>query len=74
MFALNLLIVGLGQMILGQTWKGIAILVAVAAVAVLTDVPRPLFAPICGVIFGLDAFMIATKLKQGAPVGRWEFF
>jgi len=74
MFALNLLLVGLGQMILGQTRKGIAILLGCAVVGVLTGGSALLLAPVFGVAFGLDTYLIANKLKRGARVGRWEFF
>lgn len=74
MFAFNLLLVGLGQIILGQTWKGIAILVGCAMVGALAHGSTLILAPIFGVIFGLDAYLIANKLKRGMPVGRWEFF
>ena len=73
-FVLNLLLIGSGQIVLGQTRKGIAILVGCGTVGVLTFGSCPLLAPIFGVIFGMDAYMIANKLNGGTPVGRWEFF
>jgi TM2 domain-containing membrane protein YozV len=74
MFVLSLVLVGLGQVILGQTRKGIAIFVGCGTVGILTTGSVILLGPIFGVAFGVDAYMVANKLKRGTPVGRWEFF
>lgn len=58
-----LLLGGAGHIFLGQTTKGVVLLV----VSLLT----------CGLgnIFGaIDAYMIGTRLKEGTPVDEWEFF
>jgi TM2 domain-containing membrane protein YozV len=65
------LIVGLGQIILGQTAKGIAILLGSMALAVVTaGISIFITIPAAGV----DAYLIAKKLKEGKAVGQWEFF
>lgn len=64
-------IAGLGQIILGQTTKGVMILLgsmicgaATAGVSILVTWP----------LGGLDAYLIAKKLKEGRSVGQWECF
>jgi TM2 domain-containing membrane protein YozV len=74
MCVLSVLVVGLGQVILGQTVKGITMLVGVILLSVITCGSFLLLAPVVWVISGLDAYKIANKLKQGTPVGIWEFF
>jgi len=66
MCVLSLLIPGLGQILLGQTVKGIVMIVVTAATCGL-----------CGlmyVIAPIDAYKIAKKLQEGNPVGNWQFF
>ncbi len=65
------LIAGLGQIILGQTAKGIAILLGSMVLAVVT-VGISIF--ITWPAGGVDAYLIAKKLKEGKTVGQWEFF
>ena len=74
MCILSVLIVGLGQIILGQTAKGITMLMVVIILTAGTCGYGLLLAPIIWVISGLDAYKIANKLKQGNPVGAWDFF
>jgi hypothetical protein len=55
---------------MGQTTKGLVMLGACIALA---------FAGGLGVIVGwplsaVDAYLTAKKLKEGQPVGEWEFF
>jgi hypothetical protein len=64
-------IVGLGHIILGQTIKGIVMLLAGMALAVLTG---GLSAFVIWPAGGIDAYLIAKKLKEGKSVGQWEFF
>ena len=63
----SFLLVGLGQMMLGQTMKGLALL----AVCIMT----------CGAGFLLawpfaivDAYLVGKKLQEGHTVGEWECF
>jgi TM2 domain-containing membrane protein YozV len=77
MAILSLVVPGLGQIVLGQTAKGAAILVVFFGLNLMAC---------CGVIFALlgaiavavasiiDAHQIAVKLRSGQPVGQWEFF
>lgn len=64
-------IVGLGHIILGQTIKGIVMLLAGMVLAVLTGGVSALVIWPAG---GIDAYLIAKKLKEGKTVGQWEFF
>ncbi len=64
-------ITGLGQIILGQTVKGIVLLVGSIVLYVATSgLGFLLVAPLLAV----DAYLIAKKLEAGNPVGEWEFF
>lgn len=59
---------GVGQIYLGQTTKGIVLIVASVVLA-----------PVCiGVIVWIvgiiDAYQIGMRLKNGQAVGEWEFF
>ena len=74
MCVLSVLLIGLGQMLLGQTWKGITMLTAVIVLSVATCGFFLIAAPIVWLIAGLDAYRIANKLKQGKTVAPWEFF
>lgn len=64
-------IAGLGQMVMGQVAKGVVFLLGAMVLAVLTGgisifVTWPLM--------GIDAYMVANKLKSGKPVTLWESF
>ena len=75
MCVLSVLLVGLGQMILGQTAKGAVML----CTALFFGIPLALFTyglaiPAVWFMSGADAYRIGQKLKQGRSVGEWEFF
>lgn len=74
MCVLSVLLVGLGQILLGQTAKGITILAGTVALVIFTCGWGALLAPFIWLISGLDAYKIATKLKDGHSVKQWEFF
>lgn len=63
-----LLLGGVGQMYLGQTKKGIILIVATV---VLACVGVGFLVPFVG---AYDAYVIGNKLKNGQPVGDMEFF
>ena len=65
------LITGVGQMYLGQSLKGVIILLAAIILAVPTAGGGPL---ILWIISMIDAYRIGKKLEAGQPVGEWEFF
>jgi hypothetical protein len=70
MAILSLLVPGLGQMVLGQTAKGIVLLVAGLVLGATTC-----FGGL--VIWGVavvDAYQIGKKLQSRRPVAQWEFF
>ena len=71
MMLLSLLIVGLGQMVVGQVAKGVAILLGSIILAALTF---GLSVLVTWPLAAIDAYMIANKLRHGRPVGKWEFF
>jgi TM2 domain-containing membrane protein YozV len=64
-------IAGTGQIIMGQAMKGLAILFGGIVLSVIT---AGLGLPVVWIVSGIDAYMIANKLKSGRPVGQWEFF
>jgi TM2 domain-containing membrane protein YozV len=63
-----LLLGGVGQMYLGQTKKGIIIIVATL---ILACVGVGFVIPFVG---AYDAYVIGNKLKEGKSVGDMEFF
>lgn len=67
----GLCIAGLGQVILGQKIKGLVILLGSMVLAVLTGGISIFVTWPAG---GIDAYLIAKKLKEGKSVGQWEFF
>ena len=60
---LSCLWVGLGQIYLGQTLKGLAIMASAL-----------MLGPISWVVGMVDAYKIGKKLETGQSVGGWEFF
>ena len=60
---LSCLIPGIGQIYLGQTLKGVLILVGTFVTG-----------PVGWVIAMIDAYLIGKKLESGKSVGEWEFF
>ncbi len=70
LMAILSIVPGLGQIILGQTVKGIVLLVA--AVAIFTSTRLGGAAVMIAAI--IDAQRIGTKLKNDRPVRPWEFF
>jgi hypothetical protein len=64
-------LVGVGQIILGQTAKGVSILIGSIALALIT---MGISAPVTMILAAVDAYKIAKKLKEGKTVPKWEFF
>jgi TM2 domain-containing membrane protein YozV/ribosomal protein L40E len=65
------LITGLGQLLLGQAGKGIAFMLGSIVLGVMTfGISFVITLPFCGI----DAYLIAKKLKEGKTVGQWECF
>ena len=77
---LSVIVLGLGQIILGQAGKGIALLAGSVLVSTVLLIGGLLiFFPCCllpfvPIIPAVDAFLIAKKLKEGQSVGEWDFF
>jgi TM2 domain-containing membrane protein YozV len=64
-------IAGAGQMVMGQVAKGVAFLLGAVVLGVLTaGISIILTWP----LMGIDAYMVAKKLKAGKPVSKWECF
>jgi TM2 domain-containing membrane protein YozV len=62
---------GLGQILIGQSIKGIVFLLITALFGFVTGGVSSLFImPIAA----LDAYLVAEKLRSGKTVGLWEFF
>ena len=68
---LSFLIIGLGQIYVGQVLKGIAFLVATVILGGITFGFGWL---IMAIIAPIDAYKIGRKLQNGNPVDIWEFF
>jgi TM2 domain-containing membrane protein YozV len=63
---------GLGQLILGQTTKGIVLMVASAVICFF---PGGVFiSVIMSVVSAIDANKVAKRLQAGNPVDQWAFF
>lgn len=69
---LSFLLVGMGQVYIGQVEKGFVLLGAVLLL-LLTVVPG---APGLLILLAnvLDAFLLARRLARGERVGKWDFF
>ena len=62
---------GLGQIILGQTLKGVALLVgSIVLMAATGGISLLIALP----VIAIDAYLIGKKLEAGNPVEEWEFF
>jgi len=68
---LSCLIVGIGQMYLGQVKKGIVLLIGAI---ILSGITYGTLALPVWIAVMVDAYRIGRKLEQGQPVGQWEFF
>ncbi len=64
-------IAGLGQLVLGQVVKGVVVLIAVMSLAAITA-GLSIFAT--WPLMGIDAYLVAKKLKSGQAVTEWESF
>lgn len=64
-------IAGLGQILIGQTAKGVLIMLSSLVLGALTAGLSMIITWPAG---GIDAYMIAQKLKEGKTVGKWEWF
>lgn len=69
---LSFLLVGMGQVYLGQVDKGLAMLGTVLLLMV-TVALGPLGVVIL-LVNMLDAFLLARKAREGKPILSWEFF
>lgn len=70
MAILSAIIPGLGQIILGQTVKGIVLFFLGFFLWTTTC----LFGLAVTIVAIIDAYQIAVKLRNGQPVRQWEFF
>lgn len=69
-FFSGLLLPGLGQLVIGQSIKGLCLIIIATVMALATKGASCLFLfPLCA----LDAYLLAEKLKQGKAIGPWEF-
>lgn len=62
---------GLGQVLLGQTFKGAVSFVITLILSVTTGGFALL---VLMPVLGVDAYLLADKLRDGRTVGQWEFF
>ena len=68
---LSCCIPGVGQIYLGQLFKGIALLIIYF---VLGSITFGIVGLVAWVVAMLDAFKIGKKLEEGKSVAPWEFF
>jgi len=68
---LSFLILGVGQMYLGQVLKGVAMMLAGMVLASITGF---IALPVLWIVYPLDAYLIGKKLISGKTVGMWECF
>jgi TM2 domain-containing membrane protein YozV len=66
----SLVLPGVGQLMVGQTAKGIVVLFSAIALMFFTCGLSILFQP----VFAVDAYMLANKQAEGQRIGEWEFF
>ena len=68
---LSCLVIGLGQMYLGQIMKGVAILLGGI---VLSTVTAGILGLPIWIAAMIDAYKIGKRLENGETVGQWQFF
>jgi TM2 domain-containing membrane protein YozV len=62
---------GVGQLLMGQVMKGLIVFVLTIILAFMTGgISSLLLFPLAGI----DAFLLADKIKNGKQIGPWEFF
>jgi TM2 domain-containing membrane protein YozV len=69
---LSFLLVGMGQIYLGQVEKGLTMLGAVLLLMLTVTLGQLGFVILLFNV--LDAFLLARRIEAGKPVLRWEFF
>jgi TM2 domain-containing membrane protein YozV len=78
MAVLSFFIPWLGQLVLGQTAKGIVMFLLTPilfAIFVIATLGMGLIVlPFVDLIAAVDAYLLAKKLKEGRAIGNWEFF
>jgi hypothetical protein len=67
---LNLLIGGVGYLIMGQKTKGIVAIVVWVLGWAACGIPSGIVA----VVAAIDGYLQAQQLQQGKPVGEWTWF
>ena len=68
---LSIILVGLGQIYLGQTAKGLLMLLGAIVIGVVT---AGVGAAVAWLIAVADAYTLGKKLANEVPIGKWEFF
>jgi TM2 domain-containing membrane protein YozV len=69
---LSFLLVGMGQVYLGQVEKGLCML-AVVLLLMMTVLLGPIGIVIL-LLNVLDAFVIGMRMRDGKQIGKWQFF
>lgn len=67
---LNLLIGGVGYLVLGQQTKGIVAIIIWVVGWAACGIPSAVVA----VLAAIDGYLQAQQLQQGKPVGEWTWF
>jgi TM2 domain-containing membrane protein YozV len=68
---LSMFVVGVGQIYLGQVFKGLSIFIAAVMMAIVT---MGVAALAVWMVAMIDAYIIGKKLERGRSVRRWEWF
>ncbi|HWF89517.1 MAG TPA: hypothetical protein VN659_11815 [Pyrinomonadaceae bacterium] len=69
---LSFLLVGMGQIYLGQVEKGLCML-AVVLLLLMTDVLGAIGIALL-LLNVVDAFVIGMRMRDGKQTGKWQFF
>lgn len=65
---INILVPGLSQILMGQTVKGIVLLIASLCLSLV------LIGVLIWIASIIDGYMVGKVLQSGRPVGEWQFF
>jgi TM2 domain-containing membrane protein YozV len=68
---ISMLLTGVGQMMNGQSIKGLVIFFVHWSLALLTCFTSM---PVTAALASLDSWLVGQKLREGEDVGSWEWF
>jgi hypothetical protein len=65
---INIIIPGLSQILMGQTVKGVVLLIASLSLSLVV------IGVLIWIVSIIDGYMVGKVLQSGRPVGEWQFF